>query len=1162
MAPTGARSDQKSPEATGEQITVVNYALMRAAMIEWVQTLAGDQWTNYNESDPGVTILEHLCFALSELGLRAEQSMPAFLASPQSQRLQLQRQGLYPAQDILPGPPLTLLDQRRWLLDQVPHAANVWLEVQKGDVRGLVKASVLPRFPDLGPCLCPSDEADLMQEVEKEIRRAAARCRNLAEDLGEVLVLTPQRLSLSARVNINDQRHPDEILAEILYRLGLYLAPEPRRQSLEARLSLGLSPADLYTGPPMQRGFIADEDLVPVIKAPELVPLKEVMASVNGVLEVEQFEFSLEGKTGTIPSTQFPQLYVDLHGQQQPLQLYRDAHVVNCNPERVQRLLTHLWQEHRQSFNLEQSYLQTFPVPQATTVEDGDYVSIQTLFPSVYGLSAFRLDAAATPRQQAQVRQLKGYLLLFDQLMADCAAQLGFLRDLFSPQAGGDQTYAWRSLRQVSEGVADLLSSDYEAKQVALHQRLDPCEQRQAAILDFFLTIYGQRLQPLPSVHGTRSPQQTVTPQLLKAKRELLRDVVLFSRERGSGLNYRDPDLLLAPTALERRCAMELGARRSGGASSPVTVEAVTGKATYGRLLSAEETRKVRESFLTLDGLMAPLVQPGDADGPDNPFQGKTVAAVLWQALAKPGSYRIGGCDVGENVDLVCLDDSGGGWWLGSFAHARLAHAHAHRLLARAGAQTDAVFLIEWLLLRHARRHPSGQGLPAVAFNLKVSVVVMRQPPQTSAREGGDQDADVDAAQRAELEHVARVVRPLLPAHLEVKVQAYGPRRFRRFVSLREDWLTSLRDEDLDRQASTAYRLVAFLLEGTAPVPQALPGAGKVAPLADAPLADAPPPSPSPPSPLSPSPSSFLPLSDPRRSDPSPSDPSPSASPAAGGSPVGLTPEAMAALAFSPPPRPVPAPPAPVPRLLPPPSISNDLASKMRAVPALAEAEGAWCPNPVEPASLRLWLPAGLRFLLRPLPWESGMTGALAGEELANLLQLGFAVMPYQDPSRIPPLAPGSTTPTGDAPPPTPSVMEELAQRHGKAAGLAAQRWRMSPGTVIWLAAFPRQATVDPACRSAYFNRWAQAIQEAGFATGLLLTASAPPINLLCEWLGQGEATVPPPMLGYSLIQDPTSAKRQLLAGQGEVVRIQADRRGRTPPWLALDPRAFPPTPP
>jgi hypothetical protein len=190
------------------------------------------------------------------------------------------------------------------------------------------------------------------------------------------------------------------------------------------------------------------------------------------------------------------------------------------------------------------------------------------------------------------------------------------------------------------------------------------------------------------------------------------------------------------------------------------------------------------------------------------------------------------------------------------------------------------------------------------------------------------------------------------------------------------------------------------------------------------------------------------------------------------------------------------------------------------------------------------------------------MTGALAGEELANLLQLGFAVMPYQDPSRIPPLAPGSTTPTGDAPPPTPSVMEELAQRHGKAAGLAAQRWRMSPGTVIWLAAFPRQATVDPACRSAYFNRWAQAIQEAGFATGLLLTASAPPINLLCEWLGQGEATVPPPMLGYSLIQDPTSAKRQLLAGQGEVVRIQADRRGRTPPWLALDPRAFPPTPP
>ena len=30
--------------------------------------LCGDQWSDFNSHDPGITILEQLCFALTELG--------------------------------------------------------------------------------------------------------------------------------------------------------------------------------------------------------------------------------------------------------------------------------------------------------------------------------------------------------------------------------------------------------------------------------------------------------------------------------------------------------------------------------------------------------------------------------------------------------------------------------------------------------------------------------------------------------------------------------------------------------------------------------------------------------------------------------------------------------------------------------------------------------------------------------------------------------------------------------------------------------------------------------------------------------------------------------------------------------------------------------------
>jgi hypothetical protein len=65
-----------------------------------------------------------------------------------------------------------------------------------------------------------------------------------------------------------------------------------------------------------------------------------------------------------------------------------------------------------------------------------------------------------------------------------------------------------------------------------------------------------------------------------------------------------------------------------------VVLETVAEKASFGRLLAPVASQRVRESFLTLDGLMAPLGRADQMDDKSNPFAGKTVATVLWSALA------------------------------------------------------------------------------------------------------------------------------------------------------------------------------------------------------------------------------------------------------------------------------------------------------------------------------------------------------------------------------------------------------------------------------------------------------------------------------------------------------------------------------------------------
>ena len=62
----------------------MDYAFLRREGLRLLERLAGDQWTDFNAHDPGITILEQVCYALTDLAYRINYDIKDLLASGQA----------------------------------------------------------------------------------------------------------------------------------------------------------------------------------------------------------------------------------------------------------------------------------------------------------------------------------------------------------------------------------------------------------------------------------------------------------------------------------------------------------------------------------------------------------------------------------------------------------------------------------------------------------------------------------------------------------------------------------------------------------------------------------------------------------------------------------------------------------------------------------------------------------------------------------------------------------------------------------------------------------------------------------------------------------------------------------------------------------------------
>src|SRR5690606_2508003 len=104
----------------------LDFERLRTEGIDYLGRLSVKIWTDHNVHDPGITILEVLCYALLDLGYRT--NLPVkdiFTSNPEDTG---KEDNFFTPAQILACNPLTIIDYRKLLID-IKGVKNAWLTV-------------------------------------------------------------------------------------------------------------------------------------------------------------------------------------------------------------------------------------------------------------------------------------------------------------------------------------------------------------------------------------------------------------------------------------------------------------------------------------------------------------------------------------------------------------------------------------------------------------------------------------------------------------------------------------------------------------------------------------------------------------------------------------------------------------------------------------------------------------------------------------------------------------------------------------------------------------------------------------------------------------------------------------------------------------------------
>ncbi|WP_261639907.1 hypothetical protein [Erwinia mallotivora] len=482
--------------------------------LTYIQQMSGRLWTDYNTHDPGMTILEQVCYALTDLIYRCEFQVTDYLCDP-SGKIDYRAHGLALPQDILSAYPQQPEEYETWLLARLPELDKVWLRLaEHAPQLGIYTLNAqLNHFYALSQQRSVSGQHSVYSQQHAavdHIRQAFYRVRAVAEDLSTIELTGQHPLTLNAVIHVSDDiEDVTGFAARICHRIGLWL--EANVQITPATVIKESLLAEDGVQNIERLAFIQYRDnagYAEPVTLDDIAPfsyLTLLQPSAHSGIEIIQFQHPVDID------------YADLAIQIEQIQYQqRFARLNAATP---------------------------VALPVGHHVEFSHYESIQTLFPRNYHLAP-GMPNDYHAQQQAQRHQLRSYLLLFDQLMANFCDDIDGLNTLFSLSLTPETTYHAHLLQDEEfYNIARHYPPDAATRLDQLRARLDDYPERKNRIFDYLLALYSERFPAgLHRQFNPYFPGPILEKQLLKYKQAFMLNIVTMTRERGMGDNLLQPE--------------------------------------------------------------------------------------------------------------------------------------------------------------------------------------------------------------------------------------------------------------------------------------------------------------------------------------------------------------------------------------------------------------------------------------------------------------------------------------------------------------------------------------------------------------------------------------------------------------------------------------------
>ena len=555
----------------------LDYNELRKEGIAYLEKVVSSLWTDYNVHDPGITLLELLCFGITDVAYRTSfEDADLFAQEPlldEQGKVKEQPSPFFTARNVLSCSPITANDYRRLILDSCyKDVRNVWVEKTTQTLYGdpqknqLTQQNANGHIPfevkglyDIRLQLIPKKRTDEQEkEIIEKVREQYHDNRLLGEDLNSITISKDHPIMVCADVRLAPTADIEKTYAAIVHQLRNFLSPRIHRYKLADLVAKGLKAEEIFEGPKLSHGFILEEDLktstsVTTVRSSDLIA--EIL-KVDGVVALPKILLNHAGK-GEDESELWeldipPGFEPELSLENARLRFYKDLIPFNPDIEITKGHLKDLIDQEIAASHF--PGMEDFPVPEGQWMDLSPFTTLQESLPAVYGCGSRGTNRDLSPQALGKARQLKAYLLVFDQILANYLGQLVNLTSLFSDDPALLQTLFSNAVSDIPD-LHDLLKStagkaesdkDQTAESYTKLLNDDSAssefqESQRSQILDHLLARFGEVFSDHVLMHYASVTKRS-NAEMISYKATFLSEVADVSYDRATGYNHTKAD--------------------------------------------------------------------------------------------------------------------------------------------------------------------------------------------------------------------------------------------------------------------------------------------------------------------------------------------------------------------------------------------------------------------------------------------------------------------------------------------------------------------------------------------------------------------------------------------------------------------------------------------